>query len=205
MWWNIGATDWQFKKLKPELDLSIGFNRWGLKVWFVYVYLFDKDENGEFLPFFDFRNSYGLGSRPTAEVRVQYTVSSKLPLSVFVATRPCGRDGYYKDSAATELTKAWSTYIELGYDFVLPRDMTLSPRVAFTPWKSLYTRFEGDFALTNINLKLDKRWDVHQHVDVRAYVAFMANPWAIGYYQDLGQGLTANCIMFNAGFGISFK
>lgn len=208
MWWSLGASDWGFHQFSPEMDLSIGFNRWGLKVMFSYIYFFDRDENGKLLPYFDFRNSEGLGSRPSAELRAKYTVSSKLPLSIFVATRPCCRDGIYKtaeDEANGNLSRAWSTYFELGYDFILPWNLAVIARVGFTPWKSLYTNYLGDFAVNNINIELDKKWEVHQHMDVRAYVAFMANPWFMDYTYKQGKGITNDGLMFNAGVGVSFK
>ena len=33
MWWNIGVTDWTFNTFEPEVDLSIGFDRWGFNVF----------------------------------------------------------------------------------------------------------------------------------------------------------------------------
>ena len=33
MWWNIGVTDWGFKTFQPEVDLTIGFRRWGLDIY----------------------------------------------------------------------------------------------------------------------------------------------------------------------------
>lgn len=184
-WWSVGATDWQFKGFFPEMDLSIGFNRWGLNAYFIYVTCFDGKENA------------------TGEVRVRYTVSSKLPLSLLITTRPCLKDHYLND--AGEKVRAYSTYFELGYDFAMPWDLTLAARVGFTPWKSLYTGYRGDFAVNNINLILTKTWNVKSFMDVDAFATIMTNPWAISYEQDLGKGLTANGLMFDAGVRISFK
>ena len=41
MWWNIGVTDITFSTFQPEVDLSVGFNRWGLDVYLLYIYNFN--------------------------------------------------------------------------------------------------------------------------------------------------------------------
>ena len=33
MWWNIGVTDMTFRTFQPEVDFSLGFERWGLNVY----------------------------------------------------------------------------------------------------------------------------------------------------------------------------
>ena len=87
MWWNVGATDWTFKTksialnaaLNPEVDMAIGFSRWGLTVMFMHMYYFDKYVNpntgipqtGNNSRYFDFGN-YGLGEGGvTTEWRVK--------------------------------------------------------------------------------------------------------------------------------------
>ena len=41
MWWNVGVTDWTFSTFNPELDLMIGFSRWGLNINYLYCFYFD--------------------------------------------------------------------------------------------------------------------------------------------------------------------
>lgn len=184
-WWNVGATDWQLKGFLPEIDLSIGFNRWGVNAYFIYIDHFNGVENA------------------SGEVRLKYTVSSKLPLSLFIATRPCLKDHYFNDKG--EKVRAYSTYFELGYDFAIPWDLTLAARVGFTPWKSLYTGYNGDFAVNNISMTLTKAWKVKSFMDVNVFAAIMTNPWMISYEQRQGQGLSADGLMFDAGVKVSFK
>jgi len=71
MCWNIGTTDWSFTEFLPEVDLSLGFSRWGLDIYLLYIHNFDCG-------FFDFSNYIDRGNR--LELDVRYTVSSKLPL-----------------------------------------------------------------------------------------------------------------------------
>ena len=109
-------------------------------------------------------------------------MSDKLPLSCLVAFRTFGRDGYYVDGA---LKRAYSSYIELGYDFALGENWQLDARVGMTPAKSLYTGFKGDFAVTMIGLKLHKAWALGKQEDnkqmptLMAFAHVMLQPWQL--------------------------
>lgn len=184
-WWSLGATDWQLNEFLPEIDVVVGFRRWGLDVNFIYI------------------RTFGNNKKDAGEVRLKYKVSNKLPLSLQITTRPCLQDHYQNKSG--ELVRAYSTYFELGYDFALPYDLTIAPRVGFTPWKSLYTGYNGDFAVNNISMTLTKTWKVKSFMDVNAFAAIMTNPWWISYEQRENGSLSANGLMFDAGIKVSFK
>ena len=94
MWWNVGATDWTFTGFNPEVDLMIGFSRWGLNINYLHCFYFDHYPDGTPTCFFDFRNHPRRGGGTTGEWRVSYRVSDKIPLSCLVAFRTFGRDGY---------------------------------------------------------------------------------------------------------------
>lgn len=225
MWWNLGATDWAFNNgsaranFNPEVDMTIGFSRWGLNIMFMHMYYFDKYIDGTNSRYFDFSNhGYGGGGGITQEWRIKYKVSSKLPLTVMWCTRTFGRDGYYQDAegdvigeaefvslsdenkAAYNLKRAYSSYFEIGYDWALPHDWTLTTQVGFTPWKSMYTGFQGDFAVNNVNVRALRSWEVGEHMVMRGYLQCMVNPWNLATY-----GVSLNGLMLNAGFGVSFK
>ena len=184
MWWNVGATDWTFSAFNPELDLMIGFSRWGLNINYLYCFYFDTYPDGTPSRFFDFKNHPRGGGGTTGEWRVSYRVSDKIPLSCLVAFRTFGRDGYWENGA---LKRAYSTYIELGYDFALGQDWQLDAHVGVTPAKSLYTGFEGDFAVTLVGLKLHKTWTVRgerreakgEGPVVKAFAHVMLQPWQV--------------------------
>lgn len=184
MWWNVGATDWAFTRFNPEVDISIGFSRWGLSVYYIHMYYFDRYADGTHSRFFDFQNHEPNGGGTTGEWRVAYRVSDRLPLSVLVGVRTFGRDGYNVEvtgengNVETELKRAYSTYIELGYDFDLGADWQLAARLGMTPAKSLYTGFQGDFAVTLIGLKLNKSWSL-SHGTVSAFAHVMLQPWQV--------------------------
>ena len=202
MWWNIGASDWTFTGFNPEVDVTIGFSRWGLNVNYIHCFYFDKYADGTPSRFFDFKNHPRGGGGTTGEWRVSYRVSDKIPLSCLVAFRTFGRDGYYVSNSdgqyvplgdvtnldAVTLKRAYSTYIELGYDFDLTHDWMLAARVGMTPAKSLYTRFEGDFAVTLVGLKLNKSWELgaieakgerREAGRLNAFAHLMLQPWQV--------------------------
>lgn len=166
MWWNIGVEDWTFKDFEPELDLSLGFSRWGLDVYLLYVHNFDCG-------FFDFNNYPDKGNR--LEVNVKYIVSSKLPLGIHWGTRVSGADGYVNNAGDT--VRAWSSYAEIFYTQKLPYGLSLYGEIGMTPWKSRYTRFEGNCALTNITLRLRKDWSVTEHCGLMLMGQLTINPY----------------------------
>lgn len=175
MWWNVGATDWTFTKFNPEVDIAIGFSRWGLSVYYIHMYYFDHYSDGTPSRFLDFHNYAPGGGGTTGEWRVSYRINDKIPLSILAATRTFGRDGYVVDG---QLKRAYSTYIELGYDFDLSHDWLLTARIGATPAKSLYTGFQGDFAVTMIGLNLQKSWYFDQ-LAIRAFANLMLQPWQV--------------------------
>ena len=192
MWWNVGATDWAFTGFNPEVDVTIGFSRWGLNINYIHCFYFDKYPDGTPSRFFDFKNHPRGGGGTTGEWRISYRVSDKIPLSCLVAFRTFGRDGYYEDASLQlsgrptgyslegekVLKRAYSTYIELGYDFDLTQDWMLAARVGMTPAKSLYTGFQGNFAVTLVGLKLTKSWAL-DYGRLNAFANVMLQPWQV--------------------------
>lgn len=173
MWWNVGVTDWTFSKFNPEVDFTIGYSRWGLTVLYLHMFYFDTYSDGTPSRFFDFRNHLKGGT--TGEWRVSYRVSDRIPLSCLVSVRTFGRDGYEVNG---ELRRAYSTYIELGYDFDLRENWMLAARVGMTPAKSLYTGFQGDFAVMLTGVKLTKSWDLTCGT-MSAFAHVMLQPWQV--------------------------
>lgn len=190
LWWYIGTTDWTFQKtpnnarvkgFNPEVDVSIGFSRWGLDIKYMHMYYFDNYSNGNMTHFFDFKDPEDGVGGVTGEWRIRYQVSSKLPLSILLCTRTWGRDGYFvehEDGTRTR-KRAYSSYIELGYDFRLPWELTLAARVGMTPWKSTYTGYQGDFAIVNVNAKLIRSWDIADRCRMNVFAELMLNPYDI--------------------------
>ncbi len=180
MWWNVGAGDWTFTTFNPEVDLSIGFSRWGLSVYYMHMYYFDHYADGSMSKFFDFSNHPRGGGGTTGEWRVAYRVSDRVPLSVLVGCRTFGRDGYIDQNG--ELKRAYSSYIEVGYDVNMRNDWALQLRLGMTPAKSLYTGYQGDFAVHHLGAKLTKTWALgtgEKSPSMTAFAHVMLNPWQL--------------------------
>ena len=176
MWWNVGATNWAFTALNPEVDIAIGFSRWGFQLYYIHMYYFDYYADGTRSHFFDMHNYAPGGGGTTGEWRMAYRVSNRLPLSILVALRTFGRDGYLLSYGT--LKRAYSTYIELGYDFNLPHEWTLLARLGITPNKSLYTGYQGNFAVNMISLKLQKQWTMNGYA-IQAFAHTMLNTYNV--------------------------
>lgn len=237
MWWNLSACDWTFSKtgfnvpangkvkgLNPELDMTIGFSRWGLTVMFMHMYYFDNEVNddgsiGATSKYFDFGNKRAGGI--TQEWRIKYRVSNQLPISILWCTRTFGRDGYTVDAAGNqisssafyaltkaeqdkcELKRAYSSYLELGYDLALPKNLNMELRLGMTPWKSLYTGFQGNFAVCNVSTKLNWSKSISEHCLMTAFANLMLNPYdmATGYSINSSR----NPFLWNVGCGFYLK
>lgn len=165
MWWNIGTYNWKFDTFQPEVDFSLGFNRWGVNVYLLYVHHFDYG-------FFDFTNHTIGGNR--LELNLRYTVSSKLPLSVHWATRVAAADGY--KNAAGDTIRAWSSYLELSYTHKFKYDISLYGAVGMTPWKSCYTGYAHDFGVVNVDVRLRKDWSLSEHCGLMVQGQLSINP-----------------------------
>ena len=200
MWWNIDATDWKFKALNPEVDFSIGFSRWGLNIYFIHMYYFDYYTDGKMSRFFDFGNHGPGEGGTTSEWRISYRVSDNLPLSILLCTRTFGRDGYYQNG---ELKRAYSSYIELGYDFKLPYDLCLAARLGMTPWTSCYTGFQGTFAVCNISARLNWTYELSSHWNVCPFAHLMLNPYDLSH--DACINGKNNPVLWNIGCSFQLK
>ena len=195
MWWNVGSTDWAFQGFLPEVDISVGFSRWGFRLFIIHMCYFDGTG------LFDFKQAAPGQPGNTTELRAGYKVSSKLPLSILWCTRFTSRDGYLLDDGTVK--RAWSSYLELGYDFALPYDMTLSARLGMTPWKSLYTGMQGDFAFCNVSAKLNWHKAISEHCLMTAFANLMINPYDMA--TDYSINSSRNPFLWNIGCGFYLK
>ena len=184
VWWNIGASDWTFRSLNPEVDVAIGFSRWGLSVYYLHCFYFDRYADGGMSRFFDFRNNTQGGT--TGEWRVIYNrpvYTNKRGWTTSVnglcAVRTFSRDGYYAEVNGEEVWKrAYSTYIEVGVDQTFDHNWSLAARVGITPAKSLYTAYQGNFAVALVGLKLTKSWAL-DYGRLNAFANVMLQPWQV--------------------------
>lgn len=181
VWGNIGASDWKFRfgqpnpdendmnpntHFVPEVDFTATLQVYGLVLGATHYYYFGGQ------PFFS-----GLGeggSQTEVQVGLRFGDFSKASGLYFNwYTMVAGDDAFVKsvdpESGEENLKRAWSTYIEFGYDAEFEHDITLGICVGFTPWKSLYTDYKGTFAVNNISVRLGKTWNVADIVDIELF------------------------------------
>lgn len=199
MWWNVGTTNWKWGRkdplghsltgINPEVDVSLGYRYKGFKVLFMQMYYFDRYADGKMSRFFDYRNFASGGGGVTTEWRIGYRISDRVPLSLLWCTRTFGRDGYL---VGGELKRAYSTYIEARYDQPLPLDMTLTALIGVTPWRSLYTGFQKQFAVVNLLVGLNKSWQIDQHCSMNLGGIIVLNPSSMEPLWNISAGVTWN-------------
>lgn len=164
MWWNIGATDLQFHAFQPEVDLTLGFNRWGLDVFLLYIHNFNCG-------FFDGGNYIDKGNR--LEMNVRYTIP-KTHLTLAWATRVAASDAQL--NAAGELIRAYSSYAEISYRQPLQDGWSLYGAIGMTPWKGCYN--PNGAALQNIEFSVRKNWNIAEHCGMMAQAQLCVSPMA---------------------------
>lgn len=165
MWWNIGVRDWRFNSFQPEVDFSLGFSRWGLNIYALFIHNFNT-------PFFDFNNYHDRGNR--LELNLRYTLSPKVPLCIAWGTRIAAADGYLDENG--NLIRAYSSYAEISYTQALPLGFSLYGALGITPWRSIYTRYRGNAGVVNIDIRLRKDWSLSEHCGLMLQGQLSINP-----------------------------
>ena len=180
-WANIGADNWTFENLSPELDITIGYDNFGLKADLTHLYYF----GGE--PYFG-KGGFKAQEQTTSSTMELHAgfhlgdIMEKIPLSIDWYTTVYGDDCYQDEN--DEWHRAWSTYIEVGYDFQLPLELLLSARVGITPWKSIYSNYNEVWddaktvGINNINLRLERDFEL-KHMFLGVWGECMLNCYGI--------------------------
>ena len=169
-WGNIGADNWKFNYLNPELDVTIGYDNYGLKLDLTHFYYFYGDKYFKGLG--DANNEY---SESTIEVNAGIDVgewASIVPLTVDWYTTVLGYDPVLDENGNVVLNengnakRAYSTYIELGYDITLPLEIVLGIKVGFTPWKGMFTDYAEVWkngqtvGINNLQLRAEREFEL---------------------------------------------
>ncbi|MBQ9706142.1 MAG: hypothetical protein IJV55_08175 [Paludibacteraceae bacterium] len=181
VWANLSPSDYTFKTFAPELDVTLSYSVFGFKVGATHQYYFDGTK------YFDFRKptpaQYDAGDYAgnQTEVFFEYNLGDVLedvPFHFGWYTY-VGGDDWKTETDENDNTlsveRAWSTYIDLSYDFALPLNFTLTPTVGMTPWKSMYNYYEGNFSVNNVSLKLNWELEAGDHFCLDVYGIAMLN------------------------------
>ena len=169
-WANIGADNWKFQKLNPELDITIGYDNYGVQLDLTHLYYFYGDKYFKGLG--DANNEY---SSSTMELHAGINIGEwveKVPLSIDWYTTVLGYDPIFNNQGEIEVNengnakRAYSTYIQVGYDITLPLDIILGIKVGFTPWKGMYSDYEEvwkngqTIGINNIQLRAEREFEL---------------------------------------------
>lgn len=176
-WANIGADNWTFKELNPELDITIGYDNYGFQLDLTHLHYFEG--YGYFKGLGDANNAL---SENTMELHAGINVgewAEKVPLTLDWYTTILGYDPVFDANGEIEKThsgnakRAYSTYIEVGYDINLPLDIVLGLKLGFTPWKGMYSDYEevwtsgSSVGFNNIQLRAEREFEIgHLYINV---------------------------------------
>jgi hypothetical protein len=162
-WGNIGADNWTFANINPELDITIGYDNYGLQLDLTHLYYFGGEA---YFPKGGFA-AQEIESSSTMEAHAGFHLGDlveSVPLSIDWYTTIYGADCY--ENEAGEWQRAWSTYIQVGYTFNLPLGIGLTTNVGFTPWRSMYSNYEEVWknaktvAINNIHVRAERYFEL---------------------------------------------
>lgn len=169
-WANIGADNWKFEYLNPELDITIGYANYGVALDLTHLYYFYGDKYFKGLG--DPNNQYGSS---TIELHAGIDIgewASIVPLTIDWYTTVLGYDPVLDEDGLPQYNengnakRAYSTYIELGYDFHLPLGVVLGLKMGFTPWAGMYSDYENvwtngqTIGINNIQLRAEREFEI---------------------------------------------
>jgi hypothetical protein len=164
VWASVGASDWKFKKdgitlddynqntyFMPEVDFIASLSAFGANVGFNEYYYCDDGSTHNSEIWFGYNFSHFLGEYAGAYFN-WYTI-------VAGADKVLETDLVKLAKGQLE-RQAFSTYIELGYDYTIEDlGLTLGFNMGMSPWASpLYGNEK--FAVVNLALKINKEWEV---------------------------------------------
>ena len=189
-WANIGSENWAFNEFTPQLNVTISYNIAGLSVGITHLHYFNSK-------YFDFSGKTyqeyinNKGNWNQTEVFAVYRGPEKFPIRLSWYTYILGNDVFpdydkpitsYNSTTeglvsgtniiGYEMKRTYSTYIEIAYKFGLPLGFYITPAVGISPWKGYYTRNEGNFAVKNVELRVERPFELFKHIGL--------NVWAVG-------------------------
>lgn len=182
-WWNVGASDWGFRKglpeteegnpntyFVPEVDIYANFNIWGATLVVTHFYYFGGS------PFFcwdkidTWMKDDGVrldNNTSTTEISVGYDFSTLALCGLYFNwnTTIAGNDfqtdeeGEYVLDDKGRIKRNFTSYLELGYNYTWDEPgITLGGAVGMVPWASA-TYGNSKFAVNNLTLNIHKAWE----------------------------------------------
>lgn len=169
MWWNLSPEDYTFKSFAPEVDLTLSYSIVGLTVGACHYHYFDGS------PFFSFDKESGNQTEVYAEFNLA-DVAEDYPFHVGWYTLVGGGDTYDQiNGTDTTQARAFSTYIDVSYEFGLPLGFSITPTVGMSPWRSMYNYYEEGFSVNNVQLRADWKLELFKHAEIDVYAQVALN------------------------------
>lgn len=190
-WGNIGASTWHFEEFNPELDITIGYDNYGFMIDLTHLYYFGGESY-----FRGLADANNIFSTSTMELHAGINIgewTEKLPLTIDWYTTLLGYDPVFDKEGELMLNangnakRAYSTYIQLGYDITLPLDIVLALKVGFTPWKGMYSDYEEVWTngrtvgFNNLSLRAERAFEIG-NIYINVWGEAMFNCY--GVYRD---------------------
>ena len=193
-WWNVGASDWGFRKdleenengnpntyFVPEVDVYGTFSFFGVNVGFTHYYYFGGSNYFCWNNLKTWQETEGMvdENTSTTEVQLGYDFGELTDVGLYVNwySMVAGNDFAY-DEEGNITKRNFSSYLEVGYDHEFEDfGLTLGAAVGMVPWASDYYGTEK-FAVTCVSLKLEKDWEF-EHCTVGLIGQGMINPTGI--------------------------
>ena len=180
VWANIGASDWMFKKdglvipdvynpntkFMPEVDFIASVTAYGASLGYnAYYYCNDgSDHTSELWVGYNF--SHFFGEYAGAYINWYTTIAGGGDLKA--------ETDLVKIAQGQLERQAFSTYIELGYDYTFDFGTTIGGQIGISPWESpLYGNEK--FAVTNLSLKVTQDWEF-KHLTLDLFALGSLNP-----------------------------
>lgn len=210
-WANIGADNWKFQELNPELDITIGYDNFGFKLDLTHLYYFGGEKYFKGLG--DANNPL---SSSTMELHAGIDVgewTELVPLTFDWYTTILGYDPAFDDEGnlmhthGGNVKRAYSTYIQVGYDITLPLDIILGIKVGFTPWKGMYSDYEEVWTsgrtvgFNNIQLRAEREFEL-KHLYINVWGEAMFNCYGANKYNIINTITESYAQKLNACVGV---
>ena len=181
VWANIGASDWMFKKdglvipdvynpntqFMPEVDFIASVTAYGASLGYNAYYYCNDGSNHTSELWVGYNFSHLFGDYAGAYINWYTTIAGGGDLKLETDLKKLAQ-------GITE-RQAFSTYIELGYDYTFEDyGLTLGAQVGLSPWESpIYGN--DKFACTNLSLKVNKEWEF-EYLTLDLYAVGSLNP-----------------------------
>ena len=165
VWANLGASDWMFKSNEvgipdvynpntyfvPEVDFIASVTAYGASLGYNAYYYCNDGSNHTSELWAGYNFSHAFGQYAGAYINWYTTIAGGGDLKAETDLKKLAQ-------GITE-RQAFSTYIELGYDYTFEDyGLTLGAQIGISPWESPIYGNEK-FNVVNLSLKINKEWE----------------------------------------------